>query len=206
MTAAVMLLTMLIALGVVATNHDTETDKEMRTDYYTSPPRQRKRIQWKAWAFKLVSFPVIALVYVSVISDGLRRLVPELGLPLWRAIPLPGFSLLRNFEGLHKLDLAHVLSLVLLFASWFMWVALLRVKFFPRDVVKTGMELPTYIKFVCALACVIIVCDSALFYYALVNEGIWGGNKIVSLPALLATCAYTAVIIFVSYVTLHLED
>jgi hypothetical protein len=190
-----------------ATTNDTDLHSNSRTSYLTDRPARKKDIQWKAWAWKIGSFPFLAIVYVSVISDGLRRLVPELGVPLWRAVPLPGFSLLRNYEGLRKLDLAHMLSLILLFASWFMWVAVLRTLFFPRDFAhRAGLNLPVYTKFVFGLACVILVCDSSLFYYALVNGGIWGGNAFMSFPALLATCAYTALLVFVSYVTLHLED
>ena len=79
--------------------------------------------------------------------------------------------------------------------------------FFPRDFSsRAGLALETHKNFVLGLSSVILIADSVLFYYAMVNQGIWGGGSLISFPALLATAAYTAILIFVSYVTVYLED
>ena len=111
MTLIALLLILGAMLGVVGTNGGSLAAEPI--------PRQRG-LSIKTWLWKIVTFPFLGTIYCSVIADGLRRLVPDLGRPLWRAVPFPGFSQLRYYEGLHKLDLAFLMALLLLFAVWFL--------------------------------------------------------------------------------------
>src|SRR5436190_23058889 len=79
-------------LLMLATNNDTRlsTNTSHRTAYSTEPVRRPGRpFAVKAWLWKIATFPFLAVVYVTLIAEGLKLLAPELGQPLWRALPLP---------------------------------------------------------------------------------------------------------------------
>ena len=177
---------------------------------YDNLPLFRKKSfsgQAKAWLWKIATFPFLAIIYVALISEGLRLLMPALGQPLWKAVPIPGFSLLRGYSGLHKLDIAHLMAILLLFAVWYSWVVNIRLMFASHEfAARTGWNLQNYQTFVSTLSITILVADAILFYRSMLEQGVWGSGSIFSFPALLATVCYTAILVFTSFVTVNLEE
>jgi hypothetical protein len=56
----------------------------------------------------------LGIIYVAVIAEGLRRLVPPLSQKLYKL--LPGLGALKNYEATYRLDLAPFLSVIILMA------------------------------------------------------------------------------------------
>ncbi len=198
---------------MLATDNDTKvstnTTPRPMPVYLTEPetPRPRKPIPIKSWLWKAFTFPFLAIVYVSLIAEGLKRFAPELGQPLWRVIPLPGVAHMRYYEGIHRLALCHVMAFIILFFSYFLTIAALRALFFPRELEhRSGLAFGTHKNFIVGLASVVLICDASFFYYSLLNSGIWGGNSLLSFTALLMTVAYLAILTGSAYIALTLED
>src|SRR5262249_10112110 len=71
-------------------------------------------VAWaKLWCFRPIKL-LIGVGYVIVITEGLRMVVPALGIKLYN---LPLLGSLRNYEGWHELDLAPFVAVLLFFFS-----------------------------------------------------------------------------------------
>lgn len=157
----------------------------------------------KYWAWKAVTIVVLAPIYCSVIAEGLRMLVPALGQKLYK-LPIPGIASLAQYQELRRLDLAIFLALFLLIAVWWLWEQLLRVILGSDAAFRdSGWNPDAYKRVVLILGMIVLGADACLFYVSMVQMG-WGGTRF-SIPALLATAAYLAVIVFVSLVSLNLR-
>jgi hypothetical protein len=162
--------------------------------------------KFKSWLWKIVTFPLVAILCCTVNAQGARSMVPILGMPLHK-LPFPFFSRLRDYEGLHRLDLAVLFSFLLLIAVWYLWTVMMWIWFAPNQFfARTGWEPEKYTRFVFALAIVILSADALLFYAGMVQEmgGLFGG-AVISIPAILATVAYMSALIFVSFVSVNLQ-
>ena len=153
---------------------------------------------------KLATLPVIGIVYVALVSEGLRSLIPTFGQRLYRQ---PGLSFLRDYEGWHKFDLAHVMACILLVAVFSSWCINLRLWFAPHEfVARTGWRLEAYRLVATVLSWAVLICDACLFYAAMSQgESIWDAAKTISWSAILATLLYCAIIVFLSFSYVTLE-
>ena len=155
----------------------------------------------KLLLWSLITKPCMGLVYVGLIGDGFRTIIPALGQKLWK---LPGLASLYDFQETHRLDMAHVLAVFMLIAVWYLWERLLvlwlsRMENYDCD----GWDPVAHFQLVLALGVTVLGADAALFYAAMSRVG-WRGG-IFSLTALIATVAYLAVVIFVTFVTVTLK-
>lgn len=146
---------------------------------------------------------ILGVIYVSVISDGLRILLPDLGKRLYK-LPIPLLDQLEFDEIGHRLDLAHVFAVVMLLAVFFLWGWLLRTWLRPGEDEDDGWDHANSQRLVFVLAVVILGADSYLFYRALAEYD-WG-SEAVSVPCVVATVAYCAVQVFVSFVSVVLHQ
>lgn len=153
---------------------------------------------YRAW---LLVKGALGVLYICVVSEGLRFLVPGLGMRLHK---VPGLSFLYDYEDLHRLDLAHVLSLFMLFAVFYLWDKMLLLWLDSSENFDDGGWNPQANRqLIVALGWIILGADACLFYVAMTQVG-WGATSF-SFAALLATAAYLAILIFVSYVTINLR-
>lgn len=157
----------------------------------------------KSWLFKLLTTPLMGVIYWVVIADGLRLLLPALGIPLWK-LPIPGISYLRLYQGFNKFDLANCLAIFLCLAVFFLWLNILRM-WLSEDgfFVSRRLDAEKYALVLLILGLVILGSDIALFYYSMCNQS-WLGSGF-SLSAALITLAYTGVVVFVSFLCVSLE-
>lgn len=130
-------------------------------------------------------------------------LVPALGQKLHK-LAIPGFSMFGQYQETRRLDLAMFMALFLLVAVWWLWEQVLKVFLSSEETFdKSGWNADAYKRVVLILGIIILGADACLFYASMVQIG-WGGTRL-SVPALLATAAYLAVIVFVSLVSLNLR-
>lgn len=170
----------------------------------------RRSLSWYltwAWLFlkyllwQLLTKLVLGVVYFVLIAEGMRQVLPMLGT---RLAKFPGLSFLNDFEGLHKLDLAHVMSILVLIFVWMQWRELLLAWLSPDDQENSlGWRPRRHREISVGLGVVVLTVDAALFYYAMADLS-WDGSWF-SLTALLATAAYVAILIFVTLISINLH-
>jgi hypothetical protein len=157
-----------------------------------------KYVTWKA-----ITFLGFGPIYVIVIAEGFRLLVPALGQKLHK-LPIPGLAGLAQYQESRRLDLALFLAIFLLVAVWWLWEQVLKIILTTKPLYQDcGWHVDLYKRLILILGVIVLGADAALFYSAMVQIG-WGGTRI-SIPALLATAAYLAIIVFVSLVSINLR-
>jgi hypothetical protein len=160
-----------------------------------NPPYQhdRRMAFLKYWLWQLFTKPLLTVVYLWAIAEGLRVVIPALAHKLHK---MPFLHWMADYEDLHSIDASQVFSIFLLVASWTMWTKVLHHDLFIKDNSRES-------RFVTVLGTAVIAVDAALFYAGM-SEMNWGGT-VFSCSALLATVAYVGVIVFVSYMSLKLK-
>lgn len=155
----------------------------------------------KFWLWQIATKGVLGIIYVAVISDGLRQVVPVLGQKLYK---LPGLGLLQRYEATYRLDLAPLLSVFILVGVFYLWGHLLAKWLRPDDPIDgEGWDEEKQEMVILVLGMALLGADALLFYVSMSRVG-WSGGGL-SFTAALATAAYLAVLIFVSYVSLVLK-
>lgn len=153
------------------------------------------RVKYLLWV--LFTKGMLGTIYISVISEGLRTLVPALGQRLFK---VPGLSFLKDYKETYRLDLAPFMALFILIAVFYLWERILRIWLSSdRDL---AWENETIL--LMGLGSTILGADGIIFYCAMAMDG-WSGS-FISISALLATVCYIAVTVFVSYVTVLLRS
>lgn len=183
------------------------------TLYPPAPPRPAKAgltlaYLWlvvKLVAWKLLTIPIIGLIYGSIVAEGMMRLVPTLALKVSK-LPVPGLHRLKDYEGFHRLAIAHLLAIVLMFVVWHLWVRLMTLWLDGEHFTKQCRWNPeTYARVIGLLGAVVLGGDAILFYYSVSHSG-WGSGTVFSFAALICTACYLGVIVTISFVTFALEN
>ncbi len=172
-------------------------------------PQRRRRVPWARiwknllyWLWKFITAVTLGTIYVMVISAGLRHLIPPLGQRLYL---IPFLYFLRDYAATYRLDLAIPFAIFLLLAVWHLWERVLLLWLGSNSLLQhSAWNREIYRRLILTLGVVILGADAALFYTAL-TQTTWGGSGF-SVGALLATVAYVAVIVFVSFVSVHLRE
>ncbi len=154
----------------------------------------------KYWFWSFIVKGLLGIVYIEIIAEGLRQLVPALGQKLYK---IPGLSFLQNYEETYRLDMAPIFALFLMISVWSLWSKVLEA-WLLKEVPDSVWDHDSYTLFVSILAIAILGADAFLFYFAVTKAG-WGGSSF-SFTAIVATSAYLGVLIFVSFVSLNLTQ
>lgn len=152
--------------------------------------------------WRILVFLFMGPVYVIVIREGLAFLIPALG---QRVSKVPGLSFFNNYESLYGLDLAFFLAIFICIGVWHFWDVVLE-RFLLQDHQQDEVEGWHNEKlngFNHVLAFVLIFSDMGLFYLA-VSQLSWGRSGF-SIAAFMATAAYVAILLFVSYINIALR-
>ena len=154
------------------------------------------RAKYSAWW--ILTKLGLGIICIGVISEGLRIYVPALGQKLHR---MPGLAFLKNYDETYSLDIAPFLAVFFMIAVWHLAEKLLRVWLLAEPLATNGARWDTSREewLLMVLSAVMLTIDGVLFYSA-ATQMQWGASKL-SLAAFLATFAYLAVLIFVSYVS-----
>jgi hypothetical protein len=154
----------------------------------------------RLWCFRLVKL-LTGVGYIAIITDGLRMVVPALGLKLYK---LPLLGNLREYEGWHRLDLALPAGMLLFALSNSLWCALLeRWLYHDPSIDANGAFKSNHQKCLTVLGFVILFSDACLFYRAMTFVG-WGGQPL-SLTALICTLTYMAVLVALCSTSVNLK-
>lgn len=171
------------------------------------PGAVRKGFNWPyifGWCWcKLCTLTMkflLFVVYTSIIREGFTMFMPPTAQKLSR---FPGASFLADYEATHKLDVAFVLSVVMLVAVFYFTQRALRFWLYgsgesPAKAYQLRQEY-----FIATGAIALLTIDAVLFYTA-VTTGSWGGGSF-SLSAVLATAAYVLVLLFAAKSTVTMN-
>lgn len=162
------------------------------------------RLKYYGWL--LFTKLALGIVYMSIIRDGLRFVLPSLATKLSR---IPGLGFLNDFELGYQLDMAVPMALFVLLAVFWLWDRTLNMWLAGEAIPFNGRSrLPLFRLrselFIYGMAFIVLSADSVLFYISIVRSN-WGGSPI-SFTAMLATVLYAAVLIFVTLVALELRQ
>jgi hypothetical protein len=152
-------------------------------------------------AWQVTTKCVLGVVYLAVIAEGLRIVIPPLSQKLHK---LPGLAILDRFETTYQVDLANIFAVFLLLAVWALWDRCLRIWLDVPAHCHPSWNPERYRQFIVVMGSIVLFSDAMLFYFAMGTMS-WGGSQF-SLGALLATAAYLAVIIFASFVGVSLHQ
>lgn len=169
----------------------------------------RSELEWRLlraraayWGWQVMTKVVLGVVYLSIIAEGFRVLVPVLNRRLYR-LPLLGW--MNDYEGTYELDMASLMSVFMMIAVFTLWSHLLKlwvsekIGFDHRLRNQNNANL-----FVLVFAFVVLLSDTVLFFVA-VTEVSWSGAGF-SFTALFATAAYVSVLVFTIYVSINLHE
>ncbi len=154
------------------------------------------------WAWQVITKAVMGVIYLSIIAEGFRMLVPVLNRRLYR-LPLLGW--MEGYEGTYELDMASMMSVFMLVAVYSLWGRVLtlwlneKIGFDHRLRSQNNAD-----SFVLFFGSIVLLSDSILFFVA-VTEVSWSGSGF-SFTALFATTAYVSVLVFTVYVAVNLRD
>lgn len=187
----------------------TSSDSRLDSLRDWPPIAARRPIRWsvvyalfKYWTWQAVTKVVLGIIYLAVIAEGFRLIMPALGQKLYR---LPGLGWVRDYEATHRLDLANFFSIFMLVAVWYLWGMILSMWLRFDGAPDEGRLHGSRIKsLIISLGLVILLADAFLFYSAMVQMG-WASTAF-SFEALVATAAYLAMLVFVTFVGLVLHQ
>ena len=167
--------------------------------------RPRSRAIFRAalyyYTWQLLTKVFLGVVYMTVISEGFRHLIPALALRLSK---VPGLSALDGFEFSYRIDLAHGFAFFMLLSVCFLWSRILVLWLEPgHHFDEIGWDDEHHVQLILTLG-VIILCADACFFYIGVTQTTWGGSSF-SFIAVVATAAYLSVLIWVTYVAAALH-
>ena len=148
------------------------------------------------WIWQIGSKATLGLIYLAVISEGLRVLIPALGQKIYK---LPLLSRLQNYEATYRLDIAPFFAFFLLIAVFVLWPKIIAVWLSQREADEWSKEHQLLV----VLGSAILGTDAVLFYYAM-TQMTWGAS-VLSFSALVATAAYVGVLVFVSWMSVKLN-
>jgi hypothetical protein len=144
---------------------------------------------------------VLGIVYLAVIAEGLRVVIPPLSQKLHK---LPGLALLDRWDTTYQADLANIFASFLLLAVFVLWDRCLRIWLDVPAFCHPTWNPERYRRFIVVTGSVVLVSDGALFYAAM-GTMTWGSSGF-SFGALLATAAYIALLVFISFVGISLHQ
>ncbi len=164
------------------------------------------RLFWarvKYWTWSVITKSLLTIVYFAVISQGLRYMLPDLGMKLSK---LPGFAFLANFRATYRLDLANLLTVIPLIAVWILWHLILEMFLAPECFEQrfSRWDIDRCKSLIIPMAVTVIVADTCLFFSAF-SFASWGGSQF-SVAALLASATYVVLLVFVTFVSLYLSQ
>lgn len=183
------------------------------SDCATSVPARLRKIHWPLWWARLIRIAwdlgmtvILAIIYFSWGSQGIRHVLPASGLKLYK-LPIPGFADLENFETTYRLDTAHFAALILLVLSWLAWHFLLRL-IISDDLQKKFERWSwnlTYIKPILIVTAILIIVGDGGLFYAAFNHAAFGETRF-SATALVASLVYMTILVLVNFISLYLAQ
>lgn len=160
------------------------------------------------WFLRLFFMAPVALVCFSIASEGLRTLLPQAFAVKVYRLHLPLVHLMADDAFGHKLDLASVMSLLLVVGVCMVTERLVETLIL-NDIALAEAQPNAHAErkrlFLLVLGCMMLVADSALFYVGVQKNG-YGYGAGTSLPPVLATAVYVTLLVTAAFVVAEAKN
>lgn len=157
------------------------------------PLRRRKPLRQLLtfWGANILLMPVVALIYLTIGAEGLRVSLSIFQLRLYK-LPVPGAGLLRQYDGFDRLDLSHLMALILFVVVTFLWIRLFHELQSLGAIAQQRTRNPVLFYALVTICSIILLGDAGLFYVGLASQtsSSWSDTPVYVAPA--ATVLYFA--------------
>lgn len=191
--------TMGVAKGTaVAAKNKTVAGFESTTSAITQWVRNIHFGAVLAWLIQLLAAPILFINYSVISSHGLRTQYDLLATPLYRCVPW--LHSLGQWKETRRLDIAFVMSMAIMAASWVAWSKLIRLYIFPSDVCSNAEKVWW------TVSLTLLVTDGFVFWHGIVGgASAWETGNAAGLFAVVLTAIYLSVLVLVALVTESLK-
>tara|TARA_R110002049_G_scaffold309101_2_gene516881 strand:+ start:830 stop:1438 length:609 start_codon:yes stop_codon:yes gene_type:complete len=153
--------------------------------------RRRESQEWLTfWSANAIILPLVAMIYASVISEGLRQIMPIFQMRLYR-MPVPGAGMIRQWDGWDRVDLAFVMSLLLFALVAWLWCRIFIEAQGLGRIAKQRQQNPFVFYMLTTFAVVLIGGDALIFYVGISAQSESDWNETPAYVAPLATVLYS---------------
>lgn len=156
-----------------------------------SPSSKTIKERCMFWLLNAIFLPIVALVYVVVVAEGLRVQMSIFAMRLYK-LPVPGAGLLRQYDGFDRLDLAIPMSLMIFIAVSYIWVRFWKETGLGGELGAKRKSLPLYFWMQVAVAAIIVLMDAGVFYLGLAAKAASGWSETPAFVPVGATILYAA--------------
>jgi len=143
-------------------------------DEFAKPLQQpKRRTTFFGWLMfvsaNILLLPLVALIYVIVGAQGLREMMSIFETRLYRT-PIPGAGILRQYDGLNRIDLAMCMGLLLFVIVSYIWVRVFLELRGVGHIAAQRTKNPAFFYCIVSIAAVILIGDAGLFYLGLASQ------------------------------------
>jgi hypothetical protein len=157
---------------------------------------------WKVIGFNLLVLPALVIIYWTINSIGLRLTFPVLSFKVYK---IPGFAVLRMYQGWKDLDLANVTAMGLLFFVWLFAVLMMHI-FVYGGFRRARVNERFVNSFIATAGMVLVIIDAVMFYNGMNEQGSVFGNGEISVMQVVLTIGYSTALLGVAFVHTLLEN
>lgn len=142
--------------------HEADPSRPQRPIFLRKSLKQKLMF----YGINLLVLPLVAVVYWTIIKDGLDFILPIGKMPLYR-LAIPGAGLLKAYDGFDRLTLSHIVSLVAFSAALFLWARVFVEMMGGGTLSGLKHRSPIVYWILAAIVFVILAGDASLFYIGL---------------------------------------
>lgn len=141
------------------------------------------------WGLNAVILPSVAICYMTIGADGLRRMMSGLSLRLHK-LAVPGAEYLESYSGFERLDLAMVIAFILFVAVTILWVRVFRELQNVGELRLQRNQNPIRFFLLIVIAAVVLITDAGIFFVGLSSQASSGWSETPAYVPLGATALY----------------
>lgn len=155
--------------------------------------RRRKTFmqQFTFYGANALLMPIVGLCYFIVGAEGFRQTMRIFQMRLYK-LPVPGFGLLRDYDGWDRLDLAMLMALMLFIAVTLLWKRVFLELQGAGKLLQERKSNPLLFYMMASIAGILLLGDAALFCLGLSHQTSGGWNAAPWYVPYLASVLYMA--------------
>lgn len=162
---------------------------------FPKPRMLRQRKSWRQkitfWLLNLLIMPLVAATYLTIGAHGLRNIMGVFAMKLYK-LPIPGVGLMKGYDGWSRLDLAMPAALLLFIAVTIIWTQIFKELQRNGGSLETRNHNPLLFYLLAAIAGIIILGDTAIFYTGLSSRAASSWSETPSFVPIAASVIYMA--------------
>ncbi len=155
--------------------------------------QQRKTLRQRITFYMLnvLVMPLVAICYLTIGAHGLRNIMGIFAMRLYK-LPIPGVGLMKGYDGWNRLDLALPSALLLFVAVTIIWVQVFKELQRNDGSLETRNRNPLLFYVLAAIAGIIILGDTTIFYTGLASRTASSWNETPNYVPIAASVIYMA--------------